>query len=122
MNNDGLGPEEIERFRIQLLARRDELAALESISDESRRPVELDQQSVGRLSRMDAIQQQAMALAWQQRRRTEVHLIGAALKRIDDGDFGWCTTCGEAIPIRRLLVDPITSRCVTCASESGKPG
>jgi DnaK suppressor protein len=117
MSEDGLGADEIERFRILLLARRDDLASLETISDESRRPVELDQQSVGRLSRMDAIQQQAMALASQQRRRNESQQIGAALKRIDEGDFGWCAACGEAIPRGRLEIDPTVTLCVVCASD-----
>lgn len=117
MREDGLDAGEIEQFRALLLTRRDELSGLETISDESRRPVELDQQSVGRLSRMDAIQQQAMALAAQQRRRQEARQIGAALKRIDEGDFGWCATCGEAIPRRRLEVDPTATLCVACASD-----
>lgn len=115
MSEAALDADEIERFRILLLARREDLLRLEAISDESRRPVELDQQSVGRLSRMDAIQQRAMALASQQRRRNEVQKIGATLKRINDGDFGWCAICGEAIPRARLAVDQTATHCVGCS-------
>ncbi len=117
MSEADLTPDEIEAFRVLLAARREELASLEAISDESRRPVELDQQSVGRLSRMDAIQQQAMALASQQRRLIEARRIGAALKRIDEGEFGWCATCGETIPRKRLVVDPAATLCVACAGD-----
>lgn len=117
MTEPDLSPDEIAEFRAVLVARRDDLASLAAITEESRKPIELDQQSVGRLSRMDAIQQQAMAFAAEQRRRNEVHLIGAALKRIDEGEFGWCSDCGEAIPRKRLKIDATTAICVACAND-----
>ncbi|MDX1485112.1 MAG: TraR/DksA C4-type zinc finger protein [Alphaproteobacteria bacterium] len=95
-----------------------ELKALESESadaKESRAPVELDQQSVGRLSRMDALQVQAMAQETERRRQGRIKVIGAALKRIDEGDFGFCIACGEGIPAKRLELDPATPTCVDCA-------
>ena len=49
-------------FKKQLLSLRDELEHLSEVSKSSRKPVELDQTSVGRLSRMDAMQTQAMQL------------------------------------------------------------
>ncbi|WP_372837629.1 TraR/DksA family transcriptional regulator, partial [Phaeovulum sp.] len=70
-----------------------ELAALRQASGatvEHRKPVELDQQSVGRLSRMDAMQQQAMAAAQDTRRYARIHALEAAIRRIDCDDFGWC--------------------------------
>ncbi|MFC3118290.1 TraR/DksA family transcriptional regulator [Jhaorihella thermophila] len=78
--------------------------------------VQLDQQSVGRLSRMDALQNQAMAKAQQARRDLESRRLRAALARIDEGEFGWCEDCGEEIPIRRLELDPAATRCVSCAA------
>ena len=99
-----------------------ELAQLEAQSHQTaadRAPVELDQQSVGRLSRMDAIQQQAMAQAVEQRRQTRQARLGAALKRIQTGDFGYCLDCGAFIGWKRLDVDPTVPLCVACA---GKPG
>lgn len=83
---------------------------------EKRKPVELDQQSVGRLSRQDALQQQAMAKAQDTRRLLEIRKIAAALQRIDSGDFGWCEGCGEAIAVKRLEIDPTALLCVNCAS------
>lgn len=98
---------------------RDELTDLEALSAGSaaaRDTVRLDQQSVGRLSRMDALQGQAMAKASEQRRRVRISMIKAALQRIDEGDYGICDECGENIPAGRLDIDPVVALCVPCAS------
>jgi DnaK suppressor protein len=81
----------------------------------NRRPVELDQQSVGRLSRMDAMQQQAMAAAQETRRLGRIRALEAAVRRIEAGEFGWCDGCGEFIGLRRLGLDPTVMRCRGCA-------
>jgi DnaK suppressor protein len=107
-------------FRTILLARRADLENLLDSAAESRAPVELDQTSVGRLSRMDALQGQAMALASQRRRQTELAKIDAALRRIEEGEYGFCVDCGEEITIRRLEIDPAAASCVRCAA--GTPG
>ncbi|MFN3970593.1 MAG: TraR/DksA family transcriptional regulator [Gemmobacter sp.] len=101
---------------------RAELAAVEAGSaatEADRRPVELDQQSVGRLSRMDALQGQAMAAATEARRRARAGALRAALSRLQAGEFGWCETCGEPIPAARLATDPCLTRCVSCAGGRG---
>ncbi|MDO8900425.1 MAG: TraR/DksA C4-type zinc finger protein [Phenylobacterium sp.] len=82
-------------------------------------PVELDQTSVGRLSRMDAMRVQAMAMAGRQRREMERRRIHAALARIAAGDFGYCVNCGEPIAPRRLDLDPALPNCVQCSSGGG---
>jgi len=104
-----------DRYRPRLLAEVSELNAASGMTAADRRPVELDQQSVGRLSRMDAMQQQAMAAAQEARRRARKAAIEAALRRLDEGEFGWCTNCGEFIGIERLDLDPTLMRCVDCA-------
>ncbi|QDA36297.1 TraR/DksA family transcriptional regulator (plasmid) [Paracoccus liaowanqingii] len=94
-----------------------ELSQLEKASGdtvEARKPVELDQQSVGRLSRMDAMQNQAMASAVDVRRHARIGAIHAALARIDTGEFGTCEDCGDPIPVKRLELDPTFTRCVGC--------
>ncbi|TDK49848.1 TraR/DksA family transcriptional regulator [Antarcticimicrobium luteum] len=97
-------------------------ARLEQIEQENRlgrdaqAVVELDQQSVGRLSRMDALQNQAMARAQQVRRDGAARGLRAALARIDAGEFGYCEDCGEEIAVRRLELNPAVTRCVSCAS------
>ncbi|GJL94540.1 MAG: molecular chaperone DnaK [Hyphococcus sp.] len=103
------------RFKKLLEMRREELSALSSGSADARKPVELDQQSVGRLSRQDALQQQAMAKAQETRRIAEAHKIEAALTRIKEGEFGYCADCGEAIAAKRLEINLTTELCIQCA-------
>ena len=101
-------------YRSKLEAEIAELRALSDSSRQSRAPVTLDQQSVGRLSRMDAMQQQSMDLAKEERRAQRLAILTAALKRMDDGEFGYCLRCGENIPPARLGVDPAFTLCVDC--------
>ncbi len=99
----------------RLVERQGELRAIAESSRESRKPVELDQSSVGRLSRMDALQVQAMALETERRREIELRRIDAALGRIKSGDYGYCLTCGEEIGPKRLEFDAATPVCIDCA-------
>lgn len=101
----------------RLRERQAELRALSAAGEARRRPVELDQQKVGRLSRMDALQEQAMAQATEQRREQELKRIDAALRRLDEGEYGYCVTCGEAIAPARLELDPTTPTCIDCAGR-----
>ena len=109
-----MSPDDLNTFKIQLQARLEELNDLSVAAADKRKPVELDQQSVGRLSRQDALQQQAMAQAQEARRANEKRKITAALARIAAGEFGWCEECGEAINPKRLQIDPTTQLCVDC--------
>lgn len=104
-----------ETARSRLLALKEELHALSSSADDDRKPVELDQQSVGRLSRQDSLQVQAMAKAADARRAMELRRIDAALQRVENGDYGWCVECGEEIAAKRLETDPAAPRCAACA-------
>lgn len=101
--------------RARLEALKAELLALSQDARDDRKPVELDQQSVGRLSRLDSMQVQAMMMAADSRRAKEIRRIDAALKRLDDGEYGWCVECGEAIGPQRLEADPAAPRCTQCA-------
>lgn len=97
---------------------REKLAALESLDDtarESTATVELDQTRQGRLSRMDALQGQAMARAGDARRKAEIQRLKAALARLEQGAYGECLECGEPIPAARLEADPAASLCLECA-------
>ena len=106
---------DIEAMRRLLLEERESVLRASAATAEDRAPVELDQQAVGRLSRIDAIQVRAMAEASETRRRGRLQRIEAALKRIEDGDYGECLECGEPIPPRRLEIDPTVTLCVPCA-------
>jgi len=101
--------------RKRLEERKADLLSLSDISSDSRDTVALDQQSVGRLSRMDAMQQQKMAEATERQRSAELQRIEAALVRLDDGEYGYCERCGEEIPDKRLAIDPSVGTCVACA-------
>ena len=99
----------------RLLNRRAELRTLLASSKDSREPVELDQSKMGRLSGMDALQGQAMAVVSERRRTVELQSIEAALKRLDGGDYGCCVKCDEEIAPARLELDPAVATCVRCA-------
>lgn len=105
----------IEGAKKRLEERRHDLEAIVESSRESRKPVELDQSRVGRLSRMDALQDQAMALETERRREIDLRRIGAALARVASGEYGYCLTCGEKIEPKRLDFDPATPVCIDCA-------
>jgi DnaK suppressor protein len=111
-------PIDIAVFRDLLFARERELIEEEKSGDDAAGTVELDQTRLGRLSRMDAMQAQQMAKASSRRRHLERGRIAAALKRVDDGEYGYCLSCGELIPAPRLRIDAAVTQCVGCATKS----
>ena len=106
---------DLAKAKQRLADKKQELEDLSDLSAEARDPVSLDQQSVGRLSRMDAMQQQAMNQATEQKRKYDLVRIEAALRRIRDEEYGYCEECGEEIPDGRLAIDPMAEFCVNCA-------
>ncbi|MBT3070739.1 TraR/DksA family transcriptional regulator [Rhodomicrobium sp. Az07] len=108
---------DLDAVRQRLLAMQEDLAKADEEARADRAPVELDQSSVGRLSRMDAMQMQAMAVAAQQRRRIERAMIEAALRRIEAGEYGYCVGCGEPIAPARLANSPAVPTCLECAKR-----
>lgn len=112
--------EELEKLKLLLLKTQLELQAQEIEFTGNGKPVTLDQSKVGRLSRMDAMQIQEMALETSRRRQQQLAKIAITLKRIDSDDYGYCLNCDEEIDIRRLLVDPTNSYCIKCADSAAK--
>ena len=106
-----------DRARKRLADKKAELVEMSELSEEARAPVELDQQAVGRLSRMDALQNQAMQQAAERARKRDLVRIEMAERRLAEGDYGYCEECGEAIPDGRLKIDPMAERCVGCAGR-----
>jgi DnaK suppressor protein len=102
------------RKALNTLAAQIRAADAETVGE--RAPVELDQQAVGRLSRMDALQVQAMAKETSRRRGTQLRRITAALARIDEGEYGYCIECGDEIAARRIELDPAALLCIGCAA------
>ena len=99
----------------RLRAELEDLAHQSELGKEGLKTVTLDQQSVGRLSRMDALQGQAMARATSARRTARIAAIQAAFARMEDGEYGFCIDCGEDIPSTRLDLDPAVTKCISCA-------
>lgn len=102
--------------KIKALLADTELRLLELLNfDEvAAETVELDQSKVGRLSRMDALQQQAMAQASSETHKQQLFKVHRALHKIEEADYGSCEECGEAIPFARLQVQPESGFCVDC--------
>lgn len=100
-----------------LQAKRQQMERLMADHVEETRPVELDQSRVGRLSRMDALQGQEMAKEKERRRQIELQRIEAALRRLEEGEYGYCLTCGDEITTKRLEIDPTASICIDCARQ-----
>lgn len=106
-----------EVFREKLLTLRNELNQTDSSSREAGDTVELDQTRMGRLSRMDALQAQAMSQETQRRRERLLLGVKRALLAIDRGDYGYCEDCGEAIAEARLSANPVVETCIRCAQR-----
>ncbi|MBB4152042.1 TraR/DksA family transcriptional regulator [Sphingobium scionense] len=110
-------PLDLDHFRAKLASAREALIEQDRRTEADRAPVTLEQDSVGRLSRIDAMQMQAMALAESRRRQIDLAGIAATFRRIEDGEFGFCISCGEDIAPARLEHNPGIATCINCARK-----
>jgi DnaK suppressor protein len=110
----------IESMKKRLIEQREALYDVSESSREAAQTVVLDQSRVGRVSRMDALQAQAMAKESNRRRQLALQRIDSALQRIEAGDYGDCAVCAEAIMVNRLEADPGALLCIDCASKAEK--
>lgn len=69
-------------------------------------------------SRAQMLSERELEFALDERETTEIAAIDAALERIDDGTYGICIECGEAIYPARLLAAPESERCIACQSRA----
>ena len=104
-------------YKDKLIAMREEIEALQAENAEASGTVVLDQQKVGRLSRVDALQTQAINKEAERRRKIKLQRIALALKQIEDDDYGYCVECEEPIAAARLNYDPTASTCIDCAAK-----
>lgn len=105
-------------FGARILDEIAELETMQAASKGDRAPVALDQQSVGRVSRIDSLQVQAMSNATGARRQQRLRALKAAKDRLQEDAFGYCGECGDFIGLRRLQVDCTAVKCITCASAA----
>ncbi|MDT8398274.1 MAG: TraR/DksA family transcriptional regulator [Pseudomonadales bacterium] len=109
---------QLEHFRHQLMKLREDLQAQYDLGESSGDTVVLDQSKVGRLSRMDAMQQQQMAKSNLVKTTNRLRRVNRALAKVESGDFGYCEECGENIAPARLQVQPEAPLCLACQSSS----
>ncbi len=114
-----LTEQQLAELRADLATLDAELRAYLVGSQDEAKIVELDQEAVGRISRIDAIQQQSMAKANRSRVELRLRQIAVAVVTFDEDEYGWCKKCGEAIGYRRLKARPESPCCVTCMAEIG---
>lgn len=113
---NGLTEEQAAELKADLVALAEELEHLVSISEDVARPIELDQ-PIGRLSRMDAMQQREMAMANRAAHQQRKSLVDEALEAFEDGSYGLCVTCDRPIPFARLKALPETPTCMPCQEK-----
>jgi len=99
-----------------LISLRSELEQLLDDSQQSSKAVDLDQ-PIGRLSRMDALQQQAMAKANRAGTQRRLKLIESALQAIKQQRYGECRRCEEPIGYPRLKARPESPFCLECQGQ-----
>ncbi len=109
---------DLDYFKNRLEERHKTLFAEQEARKKDSAPVELDQARVGRLSRMDAMQQQEMAKASARLAAVELQRIQTSLGRIESGEYGLCIMCDEEIAEKRLRFDPSLLTCISCAQET----
>ncbi len=90
------------------------------IGEDASKVVTLDQTSVGRLSRMDAMQQQSMALSTRGKISSRLQQVEAALRMMDTGEYGYCRDCDEPIAVPRLLAQPEAALCIRCQDTADR--
>jgi len=111
----GLTADQVALLRAELERILVRLKKSMKVTRETLRPATLDQTSVGRLSRIDTLQNQSMARNLGDREEQKLAAVVAALARLDRGEYGNCSECGGAIGFDRLMVFPESPICQRCA-------
>lgn len=113
-----LTPEQLLELQHELLRALTRLERSLKITGRAARPVKLDQTSVGRLSRIDAMQNQHLTKGLQVRENARHAQLLEALRRVEAGTYGICAGCEGPIRYERLLVFPETLRCAACGVDA----
>jgi DnaK suppressor protein len=101
-----------KKIEEELAVTKQNISSLEELT----RPIAPDN-AVGRLSRMDAINNRSINQSHLTSARQRLNMLNKALTRIDsDPDFGICVECGFPIPLGRIMIMPEANLCVPCAS------
>lgn len=111
---DSLKPDQLEELRAELEGSKSQLEQQLQDAESATGVVTLDQTAVGRVSRIDALQQQSMAVSTRVKAEKSLRRVIAALRRIANDDYGYCGQCDELIEYKRLRVQPEASHCLKC--------
>ncbi len=111
---DQLTAQQLQELRSLLESRKTQLDQQLEDALAATSVVTLDQSSVGRVSRMDAMQQQSMAVSTRAKAEASLRKVLLALKRMDYEDYGYCEQCDGQIQFKRLKVQPEASNCMKC--------
>jgi DnaK suppressor protein len=114
---DHLTANQTEELRADLTAQLRKLERSMRVTDQALEPVKLDQSAVGRLSRIDALQNQGLTRNLQEREQIKLAHVREAFRRMDEGTYGRCVSCGSPIPFPRLYVFPETPTCAACGAN-----
>jgi DnaK suppressor protein len=114
---DHLTSGQIEELSAELARQLKKLQRSMRTTSHAMKPVELDQSSVGRLSRIDNLQTQGLTAGLQAREQAKLGQITEALQRLEAGTYGLCVVCQLPIPFERLLVFPEAPNCVDCTAR-----
>ncbi len=110
---------QLAELEAALVALRAQIEIALGLTKVGAQAVDLDQ-PIGRISRVDALQQQAMAKASRQRQQVRLKQVAAALERVARGEYGDCLRCADPIGYRRLRAYPESPNCVRCQSNLDK--
>ena len=106
---------QLAELRAELERQLKKLRKSMAVSDEAIKTVVLDQTAVGRVSRIDSLQNQGIAQGLREREAVRLVQIQEALERLSDGTYGSCTACGGFIAFERLYVFPESALCAACS-------
>ena len=110
-----LSPDQLKELRAELERQLRRLQRSMEVTDQALSPVELDQTTVGRLSRMDSLQNQSLTRNLHEREEARLGRILAALQRLEADAYGRCLECDAELPFDRLFVFPEAPTCQACA-------
>ena len=117
---DELQDEQLQTLQESLQRQLQELIEQLQISQQAAAVVTLDQTSVGRVSRIDALQQQSMAISTREKATQKLKRVRLAIQAIADNDYGYCRHCDETIAYKRLLAQPEAKLCLQCQDKSDR--
>ncbi len=103
-----------EKLKIEIAKRlikfEEQIVELKELS----KPIEPDC-AIGRVSRMDAINNQSISQSQLAKKLIQKNGLEAALENMDQDDFGKCINCGQTIQLGRILIMPESRKCVNCS-------